>query len=150
MKVKALVAQSYPILCDPMDCNPPLSVHGIFQARILEYSLLQGIFLTQGSNPGLLHCRQILYYLSHQGSPIFSPYTYSYCRLLLLLLSRFSRVWLLATPRTATHQAPPSMGFSRQEYWSGVPLPSLFTAGYRISILQLSIVESPAFISFGP
>ena len=150
MKVKALVARSYPILCDPMDCNPPLSVHGIFQARILEYSLLQGIFLTQGSNPGLLHCRQILYYLSHQGSPIFSPYTYSYCRLLLLLLSRFSRVWLLATPRTATHQAPPSMGFSRQEYWSGVPLPSLFTAGYRISILQLSIVESPAFISFGP
>ena len=119
MKVKALVARSYPILCDPMDCNPPLSVHGIFQARILEYSLLQGIFLTQGSNPGLLHCRQILYYLSHQGSPIFSPYTYSYCRLLLLLLSRFSRVWLLATPRTATHQAPPSMGFSRQEYWSG-------------------------------
>ena len=35
-----------------------------------------------------------------------------------------SRVWLLATPRTAAHQAPPSMGFSRQEYWSGVPLPS--------------------------
>ena len=37
-----------------------------------------------------------------------------------------SRVWLLATPWTAAHQAPPSMGFSRQEYWSGVPLPSLF------------------------
>ena len=35
-----------------------------------------------------------------------------------------SRVRLLATPWTATHQAPPSMGFSRQEYWSGVPLPS--------------------------
>ena len=35
-----------------------------------------------------------------------------------------SRVWLLATPWTAAHQAPPSMGFSRQEYWSGVPLPS--------------------------
>ena len=34
-----------------------------------------------------------------------------------------SRVWLLATPWTAAHQAPPSMGFSRQEYWSGVPLP---------------------------
>ena len=40
---------------------------------------------------------------------------------LLLLLSRFSRVRLLATPRTAAYQAPPSMGFSRQEYWSGVP-----------------------------
>ena len=35
-----------------------------------------------------------------------------------------SRVQLLATPWTATYQAPPSMGFSRQEYWSGVPLPS--------------------------
>ena len=34
-----------------------------------SYPLLQGIFLTQGSNLGLLHCRQILYYLSHQGSP---------------------------------------------------------------------------------
>ena len=36
-----------------------------------------------------------------------------------------SCVWLLATPWTATYQAPPSMGFSRQEYWSGVALPSL-------------------------
>ena len=35
-----------------------------------------------------------------------------------------SRVWLLATLWTAAHQAPPSMGFSRQEYWSGVPSPS--------------------------
>ena len=35
-----------------------------------------------------------------------------------------SRVWLFATPWTAAHQAPPSMGFSRQEYWSGVPFPS--------------------------
>ena len=35
-----------------------------------------------------------------------------------------SRVWLLATPLTAAYQAPPSVGFSRQEYWSGVPLPS--------------------------
>ena len=36
-----------------------------------------------------------------------------------------SRVWLLAIPWTAAHQGPPSMGFSRQECWSGVPLPSL-------------------------
>ena len=40
--------------------------------------------------------------------------------LLLLLLSRSRRVRLCATPRTAAHQAPPSMGVSRQEYWSGV------------------------------
>ena len=37
-----------------------------------------------------------------------------------------SRIRLLATPWTAAHQAPPSMGFSKQEYWRGVPLPSLF------------------------
>ena len=40
--------------------------------------------------------------------------------LLLLLLSRFSRVRLCATPQTAAHQAPPSLGFSRQEHWSGL------------------------------
>ena len=44
--------------------------------------------------------------------------------LLLLLLSRFSRVRLFTTPWTAAYQAPPHMGFSRQEYWSGMPLPS--------------------------
>ena len=44
--------------------------------------------------------------------------------LLLLLLSHFSHVRLCETPWMAAHQAPPSMGFSRQEYWSGVPLPS--------------------------
>ena len=47
------------------------TVHGILRARILEWvavPLLQGIFPTQGSNPGFPHCRQILYQLSHQGS----------------------------------------------------------------------------------
>ena len=44
--------------------------------------------------------------------------------LLLLRLSRFSRVRLCVTPEMAAHQAPPSMGFSRQEYWSGLSLPS--------------------------
>ena len=39
------------------------------------------------------------------------------------VLSRFSRVWLFATPWTVAHQAPLSMGFSRQEYWSGLPCP---------------------------
>ena len=41
-----------------------------------------------------------------------------------LLLSHFSRVQLCATPETAAHQAPPSLGFSRQEHWSGLPFPS--------------------------
>ena len=44
--------------------------------------------------------------------------------LLLLLLSCFSRVRLCATLQMAAHQAPPSLGFSRQEHWSGVPFPS--------------------------
>ena len=43
--------------------------------------------------------------------------------LLLLLLSRFSRVRLCATPETAAHQAPPALGFSRPEHWSGLPFP---------------------------
>ena len=46
-----------------------------------------------------------------------------------------SRVWLLVTPWTAAYQAPPSMGFSRQEYWSGVPLPS--PAG-KHSLMEIS------------
>ena len=44
--------------------------------------------------------------------------------IMLLLLSRFSRVQLCATPYMAAHQAPPSLGFSRQEHWSGLPFPS--------------------------
>ena len=44
--------------------------------------------------------------------------------LLLLLLTRFSCVRLCATPQTAAHEAPLSLGFSRQEHWSGLPFPS--------------------------
>ena len=64
---------SHSALSDPMDCSPPgLSVSmGILQARVPKWvpSLLQGIFPTQGLNPNLLHCRRILYHLSHPGSP---------------------------------------------------------------------------------
>ena len=52
-----------------------------------------------------------------------------------------SRVRLLATPWTAAHQAPLSMGFSRQEYWSGVPLPSLMI--YLDSILKSRDITLP-------
>ena len=54
------------ILCSPSGS----SVHGIHQARILEWVVIpfHGIFLTQGSNPSLPHCRQNLYHLSHKGS----------------------------------------------------------------------------------
>ena len=51
-------------------------------------------------------------------------YIFHYTLLLLLLLSRFSRVRLCVIPEAAAQQAPPSLGFSRQEHWSGLPLPS--------------------------
>ena len=69
---KVKVTQLCPTLCDPEDSatrllcpwNSPGQNTGVG-----SHFLLQGIFLTQGSNPSLLHCRWILYHLSHQGSP---------------------------------------------------------------------------------
>ena len=85
MKVKALITQLCPTLCNPMDCSLPGSpVHGSLQARILEWiaiSFSRGIFLTQGLNLGLLHCRQMLCRLSHGGSPYMYPYMCEYCLL---------------------------------------------------------------------
>ena len=70
MNMKVKVTQLYLTLCDPMD----YTVHGILQdspepTGVGSHALLQGIFPTQGLNPGLLHCRQILYQLSLKGSP---------------------------------------------------------------------------------
>ena len=74
-----LVTQSCPTLCDPTDYSPPgSSVHGILQASC--HSLLQGIFPTQGLNPGLLHCRQILHCLSCQESLFIPVFTVIYQR----------------------------------------------------------------------
>ena len=71
---EVLVAQLCLTLCYHRDCSPPgSSVHGILQTRILEWVAIpfsRGTFLTQGSNPGLPHCRQIPNNLRHQGSPI--------------------------------------------------------------------------------
>ena len=68
-----LVTQSCPTLCNPMDYSPPgSSVPGDSPGKNIGvgcHALLHGIFQTQGSNSGLLHCRWILYHLSHQGSP---------------------------------------------------------------------------------
>ena len=73
-----LVVQLCPTLCDSMDCSlPGSSVHADSPGKntgVGCHALLQGIFPTQGSNQGLLHCRRILYHLSHQGSP---PYILS-------------------------------------------------------------------------
>ena len=85
------VAQSYLTLRDPMDCSlPGSSVHGVFQARGLEW-----------------------------GASAFSnAWKWK------VKVKSLSHIWLLETPWTAAYQAPPSMGYSRQEYWSGVSLPS--------------------------
>ena len=129
--------------------------------------LLQGIFSTQGSNPGLLYCRLILYSLNHQGSPISMVISYSlakfYCRDLDIIRQKLvlnwvycvkvmknwrymkekvkslSRVPLIAIPWTVAHQAPPPMGFSKQEYWSGLPffLQRIFlTQGWNPGLLH--------------
>ena len=77
------VPQLCPTLCNPLPCSPPgPSVHGDSPGKntgVVCHALLQRIFPTQGSNPGLPHCRQILYCLSHQGS-------------LLELVNEFSKV----------------------------------------------------------
>ena len=84
--------QSCPTLCDPIDGSPPGSpVPGILQARTLEWVAI--------SFPGchfLLHARKWK-----------------------VKVKLLSRVQLSATPWTEAYQAPPTMGFSRQEYWSG-------------------------------
>ena len=68
-----LVTKSCPTLMTPRTATCQASVHWILQARILELTAIsfsRGIFPTQRSNPGLLHCRQIHYRLSYKGSPI--------------------------------------------------------------------------------
>ena len=66
--------------------------------------------------------------------------------LLLLLLSRFSRVWLCVTPQTAAHQVPLSLGFSRQEHWSGLPFPSPM---HESEVAQLCLTLSDP-MDYGP
>ena len=103
-----------------------------------SYSLLQGIFPIQGSNPGLPHYGQILYQLSHWGSPriqdwvLHSPADLPdpgmkpgspHCRQIFYQLSYQGILQLFATLWTVACQVPLFMGFSRQEHWSGLPFP---------------------------
>ena len=66
LKIFVLVTQLCPILCDPTRLLCPWASPGK-NTGVGCHSLLQGIFPTQGSNPGLLHCSQMLYCLNHQG-----------------------------------------------------------------------------------
>ena len=82
--VLCLVAQSCPTLCNPMDCSPPgSSVYGDSPGKNTEvccYALLQVIFPTQGSNPGLLHCRADSLLTEPLGNPrILEWIAYPFC-----------------------------------------------------------------------
>ena len=98
----------------------------------LNYSLIK--FLSGHTPlPDLpMHCDWVFPYFNFfktRSLPFFqlrciSGYESNLAGMLLLLLSRFSRVRLYATPQMAAHQAPPSLGFSRQEHWSRLPFPS--------------------------
>ena len=90
---------------------------GILQVRILEWVAMpfSNYHMTQQ-----FHSKIYIKIIENKDA---NRYLYTHV-LLLLLLSRFSRVRLCATQYTAAHQAPPSLGFSRQEHWSGLPFPS--------------------------
>ena len=112
--------------------------HGLYTAwNSPGLSLLQGIFPTQGLNPGLQHCRRILYQLSYQegrtksifmGLGVCFEYSPHYdnrreLMSIVVLVQSLSCVWLFATPQRIACQDPWSMGFPRQECWHGLPFP---------------------------
>ena len=124
MYVLCLVTQSCLTLCHPMDCNPPdSSVHGIHQARILEWVAMP---CSRGSSqprdrtqsPALQADSLLFKLLEKPCFNLFSSVQFS-------SVQSISRVRLFVTPWTVACHAPRrSMGFSRQEYWSGLPFPS--------------------------
>ena len=79
---------------------------------------------------------------SHQACSVLSINCVIQMYTLLLLLSHFSRVRLSETPEMAAHQAPPSLGFSRQEHWSGLPFPSPM---YTLVSLKSSKSQMPFY-----
>ena len=107
------VSSSY----SPMDCSPPAPLSLGF-SRQEDWSGLPFPSPEDLPNPGIESRSPALQADSLPSEPPGKP-TYR-----VLLLSRFSRVQLCATPQTAAHEAPPSLGFSRQEHWSGLPFPS--------------------------
>ena len=112
-------SQLCPTLCNPMGCLPGSSIHGILQARILEWmaiSFSRGSSHPRDLNPGLPHCRQTLYHLSHQGScgwvHIYTPleyileYTLEYVYIPLEFLSKTHAGGAVVPLETATENAP--------------------------------------------
>ena len=123
-------------LCNPRDGSPPgSSIPGILQARILEggcHFLFQCMKVksenevtAQSSDSSRPHGLQPTRLLRPWDFPSKSTGVGCHCLLhRYTMLSHFSRVRLCAAQWMAAHQAPPSLGFSRQEHWSGLPFPS--------------------------
>ena len=100
-------------------------------------SLLQGILPSQGSNPGLPHCRRILYQLSHQGSPIYHASSYTHNLILLPLHSylfqylrhlRHSVIWALISSLLKVAQSCPTLCDPVDGSPTGSPIPGIFQA----------------------
>ena len=130
-----LFSQSCPTLCNPMDCSMPgfpilhyllefAQTHVLWVGNPIQpscplsppsssaHNLSQHQSLFQWTGSSHQVAKGLELQLQHQSFQW------------MLLLSRFSCVRLCATPETAAHQTPPSLGFSRQEHWSGFPFPS--------------------------
>ena len=105
--------------------NPWTATHHASLSFTISQSFLKlmSIQLVMPSNH-LILCHPLLLPSIFPSIRVFSNESALNKSLLLLLLSRFSRVRLCATPETAAHQAPLPLGFSRQEHWSGFPFPS--------------------------
>ena len=169
MKVKS--EREVPPLCltpsNLMDCSlPGSSIHGTLQARVLEWvaitfsnvlarttSTMLNAAAAKSPQSCLTLCDPI------DGSPPGSPIPrILQARTLKWVAISFSnawkwkvkgkslsRVWLLATPWTSAYQAPPSMGFSRQEYWSGLPFPIEVA---KLGILVFFLILEEKFSTF--
>ena len=156
---------SYPTLCNPVDCClPGSSVHGVLQARMLDYvvmpssrgssrprdqavsfmsiALAGGFFTTRNTWEAHAAAAKLLHSCPTLCNPIDSSppdstipgilqartlewvaISFSNASKWKVKVMSLSHVRLFMTPWTGAYQAPPSMRFSRQEYWSGLPLP---------------------------
>ena len=110
-KSESEVAQSCPTPSDPMDCSlPGSSAHGIFQARVLEWGVI--------ALETLKYQSQII--VNNNSAPFILNPLYLLFPKYIVVVQSLSHVQLCATPWTAAYQAPPSMGFSRQDIIASV------------------------------
>ena len=120
-----------------IECGPVIVIDSELQNLSLSFTVSKGWIISAAAAKSLQLCPTLCDPIdgSPPGSPVpgilqartleWVAISFSNAWKWKVKVKSVSHVWLLVTPWTAAHQAPPSMGFSRQEYWSGVPLPSL-------------------------